>query len=241
MNDLALHTGADIIFENNYLIHQPTVFELSEYFSEDEFFKTLQTLGIESMGDIDSFHIFFGLFFSEFLPEQDRTLIIQFLALLFGNYSVFLSEKGFVVKKDEKDDGLLLSEENFSKFQEIIKKMFAWDKIFNGNKKEEDYNPANDKAREIAEKLKKRHEALARARSKDNDGKSFFGNYLSIVSIGLGENMTDLSKKLTFFQLLKEVERIGMKEGFDQLLKIKTSFVTASSSKEPLEDWMKFI
>lgn len=241
MNDLALHTGADIIFENNYLIHQPTIFELSEYFSEDEFFKTLQTLGIESMGDIDSFHIFFGLFFSEFLPEQDRTLIIQFLALLFANYSVFLSEKGFVIKKDEKDDGLLLSEENFSKFQEIIRKMFAWDKIFNGNKKEDDFNPVNDKAREIAEKLRKRHETLAKIKSKENENKSFFGNYLSIVSIGLGENMTDLSKKLTFFQLLKEVERIGMKEGFDQLLTIKTSFVTASSSKEPLEDWMKFI
>ena len=240
--DLVLYTGKDIVFESNFKIHQPTIAELSERLpDEKDFFKLVQVLTIKnSESPRENFQTFLMLLlgWQNILDENSRIGILKLLELLFKDYSLKLDKEELNIQIWKNNDFIVLNGENFVKFQDIIKGIFAYDTIFKGGK-EGDYNPGNDKAREIAEKLKKRHQKIAE--QKGNQDKSFFGNYLSVVSIGLGIDMTTLSEKLTVFQLIKELERIGMKQNFEQLLRIKTSFVTAGSSKEPLEDWMRFI
>ena len=242
LHSLNVYTGQDIPFRNKYRIYQPKLSDLSD-FTETELFKTINFICIKDQKDISSLVIFLSLFFSDFLPLEERINIIKLLEMIFKNHLIYLvqKEKVILLKKDEQDlEPLVFTPEIFCELQEIFKEMFAYDKIFGGDKKD-DFNPINKKAQEIAEKLRKRHQTLAKIKSKENENKSLLGNYLTITSIALGENLTDLSSKITVFQLLKEVERLGMRENFNQLLRIKTSFVTASSSKEPLEDWMKLI
>lgn len=242
MNNLALYTGVDITFKSKYKIHQPTMTELSE-FDEPELLKIINLLCVNKQGDVSSLVVFLSLLFGDILSAEDKINVIKMLELIFQKHLILFSKETgeLLLKQDGQDqEPLIFTEENFNDFQEVIRGIFAYDKLFAGDKKN-DYNPANAKAEEIANKLKARQAKLAKMKSKENEDKSLFGNYLSIVSTALGENLTDLSQKVTLFQLLRHVERIGMREGFNQLLRIKTSFVTASSSKEPLEDWMRII
>ena len=245
LHSLRLYTGKEIPFKGKFKIHQPRISELSEVFGEEkDFFKTINFLCLNGKDDtIPALIIFMSLFFSDFLSIEDKINVLRLLELVFKNHYIYLAEKEklLLLKKDLEDkEPLIFTPEDFVELQEIFKDIFAYDKFF-GSKEEEDYNPANKKAQEIMEKLKQRHATLARIKSKENEGKSILGNYLSIASIGLNSDLTTLSDNLTITQLLKEVERIGMRENFNQLLRIKTSFVTAGSSKEPLEDWMRLI
>ena len=245
LHSLRLYTGKPIPFQDKYKIHQPTLSELSEAFGEEkDLFKTINFLCLSGKDDtIPTLIIFMSLFFSDFLSVEDKVNVIKLLEIIFKNHFILLVEKEklFLLKKNETDENpLIFTPEIFADLQDILKEIFAYDKFF-GSKEDEDYNPANKKAQEIMEKLKQRHATLARIKSKENEGKSILGNYLSVASIGLNKDLTTLSDNLTITQLLKEVERIGMRESFNQLLRIKTSFVTAGSSKEPLEDWMRLI
>ena len=246
MNDLIFYTGEDIHFEKGFYLHQPTIAELSRYFGSQDCFKMAQLLcmNADSAKTAEEgflkVHLLSSLVYGNFLSEVDKLNIVSLVCLLFKDYKVSFKRDSLLVTDPKKElEDLEIVNENFELLQSYVHKIFSLEKLSKG--KDEEFNPANDKAKEIAEKLKKRHATLQAIHAKENDGKSLLGNYLTILSIAMGKTTKELAEELTIFQLFGLIERLRLRETYEQLIKIKLSFVTAGSNKDPLEDWMKII
>ena len=95
------------------------------------------------------------------------------------------------------------------------------------------YNPADDRAKKIAEKLNK-----AKNRGKPKEEKiAIFNRYVSILAVGLKKDMNELMD-YTVYQLYDEYHRFKLKQDFDMYIKMK---LAGASDIEEVEDWMKDI
>lgn len=72
------------------------------------------------------------------------------------------------------------------------------------------YNPANEKAKQIAEKIYKGRKKLAELKSSQNPDDSALARYFSILAIGLGYTSDELNN-LTLFQINDLFERFTLK------------------------------
>ena len=97
------------------------------------------------------------------------------------------------------------------------------------------FNPANDKAREIAEKLMRGRQRVAAQNGSANT--SIFSLYLSILSIGLPMPVTDLVN-CTMFQLYDLMERYSLYMNWD--LDVRTRLAGGKPNSQP-DNWLKNI
>ena len=97
------------------------------------------------------------------------------------------------------------------------------------------FNPADKKAKEIADKLMRGRQRVAA--QKNNGNGSIFSQYLSILVIGVNQNLLDLIK-LTMFQLYDLVERYSLYINWD--IDIRQRLAGAKPDSQP-ENWMKNI
>ena len=91
LNKLALITGSDILFENQFFIHSPTIEELSlNNITEDELFKTLKLLTIckedleneqQFAQEVSNFQLLLAVLFNDKYPEDDRLMFFKILQL----------------------------------------------------------------------------------------------------------------------------------------------------------------
>ena len=238
MNKLALYTGVDILFEKNFFIHQPTIAEISSMFSEAEFIKVLQfcTRTPQAGMEINNLLLFYIILHKgEGVTEEDRSNIALFLNFLFKDCQVSFIEQGILVSRNNQKEFMLIDNDLFIKFQEYIKEIFCIHKLF--TEKEgggEEFNPADQKAAEIAALLKKGRQKVADAKAHNLDQKSAFGAYLEILTVGLGIPMRDLANH-TFFQLFGLVDRFSKKQSFDIDLKCR---LAGAKGDKPLDNWM---
>ena len=74
LNKLALITGSDILFEDQFFIHSPTIEELSlNNITEDELFKVLKLLTIckedlqneQTLEDVNNFQLLLAVLFND--------------------------------------------------------------------------------------------------------------------------------------------------------------------------------
>lgn len=120
------------------------------------------------------------------LKEEDniRQSILNFLELICPNYEIQI--------KDGSIDFLITEEEqtfiagqiqpfNFNDFQQIINDLFEP----KTGDDEPEYNPANEKAAEIAEKIKQGRARKNKMLNDKEGEQSLFGRYCSILSIGM--------------------------------------------------------
>lgn len=245
LNKLALITGSDILFEGQFLIHSPTFIELSRNnISEDSFFKTLKLLMIckedfqsQEFQNIDNFHLLLGVIFNEKWPIEDRNNFFNILELLLKNYNVSLSKMGFILNDKNKEEIFyFLNEENFDLFQKYIKEIFCIDKIFSSKQTSDEYNPAGDKAKKIAEQLKKRHQRLEKKNGEENNKDvSILSNYISILAIGIPCDINNL-KEITIYQLYNLLDRFSLYYNYDLDIKCK---LAGSTNETQVEHWMK--
>ena len=244
-NEWALHTGADILFSSGIKIHQPTLKELSEELSEDEFIKSLHLL-LLSKDDIKSndpriqnlsnFELFLGTLANPQMQQEDLQNVEKLIQLIFRPNKVIFSNIGIYVSNTEQTTYLNIDKTNFDDLQFIVQKIFCGNKLL--NKEQDQYNVVGEKAKEIAEKLKQRHQKLAELQSKENDGKSIFGNYASILSVGLKMPISVINNEFTLFQLLIEMERFSLYTEWN--IDLKCRLAGGSPDKTP-ENWMKNI
>lgn len=155
------------------------------------------------------------------------------LLLLFPDYQIsFHSNYIMLIKEGEMPHSI--NNENYEEFKLYIKD------IFNLNKKkddEKDYNPGGDKARELADRFKKRRAKLAK--DKGEEDVSLFDKYLSILSVGLQMDINVLLN-YTLYQLYDVFERYNLKESYD--IGIQARMAGAKSeSLDKIEHWMKNI
>lgn len=236
---LALMCGTDIpIPELQTAIHQPKIKEIA-LMGEADFFVAIQCLNIDKnllcqdktlLLDTNNFQIFMTIM-SEKEARDKKFATQQLLQLLFPNYSVLFTPRSIMLQN--KDTSTLIDENNFEAFQKIIRQIFC---TSNQSNQQTGFNPANDKAREIAEKLMKGRQRVAELNGSANA--SIFTQYLSILAVGLSSMSIKDLMELTMFQMYDLVERYQLYISWD--IDIRSRLAGAKPDDRP-DNWMKNI
>ena len=237
---LALMTGIDIpIPELKTTIHQPTIKEIS-FIGEKEFFMGLQTLTINKniinvegnslLESTTNFQIFMTIM-KEQETEDKKDAVINLFQLIFPGSQVIFTPMSIILNKEGQQT--LIDENNFELLQEIIKQIFC---VNSGPMDQATFNPADEKAREIAEKLMRGRQRVAEQKGETNS--SAFGRYLSVLTIGLNSMSLSEVMNLTMYQLYDLVERYTLYLNWD--LDIRTRLAGGKPDSKP-DDWMKNI
>ena len=236
---LALMCGTDIpIPELQTTIHQPTIKEIS-YIGEQEFFIGLQTLSINKnmlaqgnsvLESTTNFQIFMTIM-KEQETKDKKDAVINLFQLVFPGSQVIFTPMSILLNKEGQQT--LVDENNFDILQEMIKQIFC---VNSGPMDQATFNPADEKAREIAEKLMRGRQRVAEQKGETNS--SAFGRYLSILTIGLNAMPLSEAMNLTMYQLYDLVERYTLYLNWD--LDIRTRLAGGKPDSKP-DDWMKNI
>ena len=235
---LALMCGIDIPIPNLQLIlHQPKIKEIA-LIGETNFFIGVQCLNINKNAfvegkslliDTNNFQIFMTIMFEEATKDK-RYAVEQLLSLLFPEYKVMFTPRSIVFTKENFTTSI--DENNFFILQEVVKEVFCFSSALN---QQENFNPANEKAKQIAEKLMKGRQKVAELSGANNA--SIFSQYLSSLSVGLHISLIELME-LTMFQILDLVERYSLYMNWD--IDIRSRLAGAQPDDKP-ENWMKNI
>lgn len=236
---LALMCGIDIpIPELQITIHQPTIKEIS-YIGEQEFFIGLQTLAINKnmlaqgnsvLESTTNFQIFMTIM-KEQETKDKKDAVINLFQLIFPGSQVVFTPMSILLNKEGQQT--LVDENNFDTLQEIIKQIFC---VNSGPMDQATFNPADETARQIAEKLMRGRQRVAEQKGETNS--SAFGRYLSILTIGLNAMPLSEAMNLTMYQMYDLVERYTLYLNWD--LDIRTRLAGGKPDSKP-DDWMKNI
>lgn len=211
------------------------------YVGEENYFIGLQTLCIDKsiltalgggkslVAEITNFQVFMTVMTAPETSEKRRA-VTDVLQLLFPEYQVsFVGETSILFMKD--GQAAMVDENNFPAFQAIIQEI---GQVKSSVDPEDKYNPANEKARKIIEKMKENAEKIAQQQSVAKIT-SFFAQQLSVLSIALQKTPNEL-KQLTQFQLYDLSQRFGLWMAWDIDLRAK---LAGSTEKTQVENWMK--
>lgn len=235
---LALMTGVDFpIEECQLIIHQPKIEEIS-YLGEEDFFVGVQTLCISKtmviedktvLNQVSNFQVFMTVMNdkSTINKKQQVESVLQLMGL---GKAAFTPRS--LILTDDKNNTHMIDDSNFDALQEGIKLITC---AKNGPMDQQAFNPANDRAKEIADKLM-RGRARVAAQKGSSTG-SAFSRYLSVLSIALHTLPSQL-QKLTMFQLYDLMERYALWINWD--LDIRTRLAGGKPESHP-DDWMKNI
>lgn len=233
---LALATGVDIpIPELQIAIHQPTIKEISMV-GERDFFIGIQLLCLQKtmyiedeilLASTTNFQIFMTMMNDKRVAEKE--CVIQTLSLLFPTTKIFFTPRSLIINQEEMSS--TIDEGNFNIFQQVLQDMFCLNKT-----DQQTFNPGTKKAKEIADKLVKARQKVAAMKAKDQGGGSMFGQYLSILTIGVGSMTLQQCINLTMYQLYDLIERYNLYMSWD--LDIRSRLAGAKGDK-PVENWMK--
>ena len=236
---LALMCGIDIpVPELQTTIHQPTIKEIS-YIGEQEFFIGLQTLSINKnmlaqgnsvLESTTNFQIFMTIM-KEQETKDKKDAVINLFQLIFPGSQVIFTPMSILLNKEGQQT--LVDENNFDILQEMIKQIFC---VNSGPMDQATFNPADEKAREIAEKLMRGRQRVAEQKGETNS--SAFGRYLSILTIGLNAMPLSEAMNLTMYQMYDLVERYTLYLNWD--MDIRARLAGAKPDSKP-DDWMKNI
>lgn len=237
MDTLILMSGADIpVPELQIAVHQPTIKEIS-MIGEKEFFMGAQVLCLNKtmyiqdenlLSETTNFQIFMTMMQSK-EAANTKLCVMKVLNLLFPNAQVLFTPRSLVLNFEEQN--VSIDESSFENLQFIFSAIFCLKESG-----QEAYNPANEEAKKIAEKLMRGRQRVAAQKAQEN-GDSIFSRYLSILTIGLHIKIQDMLD-LTIFQLYDLIERFMLHMNWD--LDVKQRLAGATPDSEA-EDWMKNI
>lgn len=239
-NVLALMCGIDVpVPECQLILHQPTIKEIA-WIGEEDFFDGVQTLCIEKksfgvMGnspleDVNNFQIFM-IMMKENVEKKGN--VKKLFQLILPNLKVNFLPMSLAVMGKELEQPITIDENNFEFLQQVLKSMFCLD---SKKAQEQTFNPANERARQIAEKLMRGRERVAAIKKKEQG--SIFSQYISTLTVGLSSMSLEDCMNLTMFQLFDLMERYSMYVSWD--IDIRSRLAGAKGDKDP-ENWMKNI
>ena len=236
---LALMTGIDIpIPECQLVMHQPTLKEIS-FIGETDFFVGVQTLclyksmfideGKSALESITNFQIFMTIM-SEKDAIDKKFAVQQVCALLFPNYKVMITPRSVLLSGGGAT--IQIDENNFEYLQSALTNICC---LKTGPMDQQSFNPANAKAREIAEKLMRGRARVAAEKGQSNT--SIFSQYLSILTVGLHIPIQEIMD-LTIYQLYDLVERYMLYINWD--MDVRCRLAGGKPDNQP-DNWMKNI
>ena len=236
---LALMCGTDIpVPECQISIHQPRIEEIA-LIGEQSFFSGAQLLCLSKsmfiqdktlLDTTTNFQIFM-MIMSEKTAKQKKEDIKNICSLLFPEYNVLLTPKSLLLTKTGQEN-IIIDDSNFEIMQEVFRLIFC---TAEGPMDQQTFNPANKKAKEIADKIIAGRKKVAELKGSNNI--SVFSQYLSMLTVGLHISMLELMK-LTMFQLYDLVERFMLWTNWD--IDLRSRLAGGKPDEHP-ENWMKNI
>lgn len=236
---LALMCGVDLpVPQCQVAIHQPRIKEIG-MIGEQDFFIGAQCLTVNSsmfvqdkalLPEINNFQIFM-MIMNDKETKDKKGSTLQVLQILFPDYKPMLTPRSLILMRDGQQT--LIDETNFEYLQDILRLVFC---TKTGSMDQQSFNPANDKAREIAQKLMRGRERIAAQNGSSNT--SVFSQYLSVLTVGLNSMSIKDMADLTIYQLYDLVERFNLYLAWD--LDIRSRLAGGKPDKHP-DNWMKNI
>ena len=247
IDSLTLISGIDVpIPEIGVNIHQPTI-RVIAYIGEKSFYEAAQTMiiqkedfinGLENitqedkiaLSQMSNFEIFLKLVEANPLSS---TKVQMLLSLLFPDFNSSIEERFIYLVNPKEQKSILINDSTFEILQEVITTILC---LQSGNTKEE-FNPQGDRAREIAEKIKRGRERAARLKGEKKQQSSFLSKY--IAGLGIGTNTLNIHNvlDLTLYQLLNQLERYGLYTQYN--ISIQAKMAGAKDVEDV--DWLKDI
>ena len=236
---LALMCGTDIpVPECQLIIHQPRIKEIA-LIGEQDFFSGIQCLCLnksmfvkdESLLESTSNFQIFMTIMSEKETVDKKNAVQQVCMLLFPKVKVSFTPRSIMFI----GDGITstIDENNFEYLQSALSAICC---LKTGPMDQQSFNPANAKAREIAEKLMRGRQRVAEQKGEQNT--SIFSQYLSILTVGLHSMSLQDVMDLTMFQLYDLVERYMLYINWD--MDIRSRLAGGKPDSKP-DNWMKNI
>ena len=236
---LALMAGTDIpIPECQLVLHQPKIKEIA-FIGEKEFFMGAQCLNIRKsmisqgeslLADTNNFQIFMTVM-AEPSEVEKKEAVKQVLQLLFPSYKVSFTPRSLLFVGTELT--ATVDEINFEALQQVVRQALC---VNSGPMDQQTFNPANEKAREIAEKLMRGRQRVAALKGEDKA--SIFAQYLSILTVGLESMSLHDCLNLTMYQLFDLMERYSLYVNWD--IDIRSRLAGGKPDTKP-DNWMKNI
>lgn len=239
-NRLALICGTDIpVPECQLFIHQPSIKEIS-YIGEQEYFTGIQCLCLNKsmfvkdetvLKDTNNFQIFMTIMTEKEAAEK-KAAVQQVCTLLFPSHKVMFTPRSMLLTGGESGP-IQVDENNFEFLQHAISAISCQK---TGPMDQQAFNPADKKAREIAEKLMRGRQRVAAEKGQSNT--SIFTQYVSILTVGLGSMSMQDVMSLTMFQLYDLVERYMLYVNWDMDVRCR---LAGGKPESQAENWMKSI
>lgn len=236
---LALMCGIDYpVPECQLVIHQPKISEIA-YIGEADFFTGIQCLCLNKsmfvkdeslLANTNNFQIFMTIM-SEKETADKKFAVQQVCTLLFPKYKVLMTPRTVLLNGE--GSSIQIDEQNFEYLQEAITNICC---LKTGPMDQHSFNPANQKAREIAEKLMRGRQRVAAEKGTNNT--SIFSQYLSMLTVGLGSMSLQDTMNLTMFQLYDLVERYMLYINWD--MDVRCRLAGGKPEGQP-DNWMKNI
>ena len=155
----------------------------------------------------------------------------QVCPLLFPNYKVIFTPRSMILIGEGQT--IQIDENNFDYLQNALSDICC---MKTGPMDQQAFNPANEKAREIAEKLMRGRQRVAEQKGTSNT--SVFSQYLSILTVGLNSMSFQDCMNLTIYQLYDLVERYMLFVNWD--MDVRCRLAGGKPDSQP-DNWMKNI
>ena len=235
---LSLMCGTDYpVPECQLVVHQPRIKEIA-FIGEADFFAGIQCLCLNKsmfvkdeslLRDTNNFQIFMTIM-SEKEAADKKFAVQQVFTLIFPKYKVMMTPRSVLLSGDGMT--IQIDEKNFEYLQAALTSICC---LKTGPMDQQSFNPANAKAREIAEKLMRGRAKVAAEKGQSNI--SIFSQYLSILTVGLQMPLQELMD-LTMFQLYDLVERYMLYINWD--MDVRCRLAGGKPDNQP-DNWMKSI
>lgn len=236
-----------LIEELNIAITPPTIGEIV-MFGEDNFLFATQliTHTDEFVNEIkkgnSQLEIFSNFQLLMILIRKDNMInkiITNFLEFIFPEYIINIDENliDFKIVQEEKE--IIISRItpfNYDILKEMIDILFL---NHTSGTEEIEYNPINDAAKEIAEKIMTGRKKKQQVQSEKTKDQSMFAQIVSSLSIGLKMDI-NIFFNYTPFQLYDIYKRFFLKQSYDLYQKISITPLMDNSKMEVPEEWTKF-
>ena len=236
---LALMCGTDYpVPECQLVVHQPSIKEIS-LIGEVDFFTGAQCICLNKsmfvkdeslLEDTTNFQIFMTIM-SEKDAADKKFAVQQLNTLLFPEYKVVFTPRTMLFMKG--DQSIIIDDSNFEFLQSAISSICC---LKSSAMSQQTFNPADAKAREIAEKLMRGRQRVAEQKGESNS--SIFSQYLSTLTVGLGSMSLQDCMDLTMYQLYDLIERYMLYVNWD--MDIRSRLAGGKPETQP-DNWMKNI
>lgn len=235
--NLSLFAGVEIpIPELGISVHSPTLKEIA-LMGETEFFSAVQTLCMKKemffkdkslLENIDNFQIIMKIL-QEVKSKKEEVILL--LSFTIPDYKIMFTPNSILLTKEE--NTIIVDKNNFDTFQEVLGQIYCISSMFQGDNIT--YNPANEKAAKIRDKLMRGRQRVAEINGKN--ASSIILRYVSILAVALHYTLEECFS-LNLFQLFDLMERYNLWTSQDMSFRIR---LAGGDGQEEIENWMKEI